>query len=160
MCLKLIAFAVACAFAPSAVAAQTSPPPAPSGSATPAAPSPVPLASDGSTAGNTGNTVPQADPAISARAKEWLHRVQTGTIDRTQLNAQMNAQLTDAVGKQASTQFGPLGDPTGFTLVDVRTVAGNTAYMYKATFASSVLYWLFALDQSAKISGLRFLPAR
>lgn len=146
MRLSYVAIAVACAFCPSAAAAQTSPPPAPAASA--AAPS---------DASSTG--VPTADPAITARAKDWLHRVQTGTIDRAQLNAQMDSAFSDALVKQTAAQFGPLGDPTDFSLVDTRSVAGNVAYMYKATFKSGAVYWVFALDQTGKISGLHFLPA-
>ncbi len=106
-----------------------------------------------------GSPPPVADAAITTRAKDWLHRVQSGDIDRTQLNGQMNAVLTDAAIKGAATQFGPLGSPGNFTLVDMRTVAGSNAYLYRATFATTSLFWLFSVDQSGKIDGLRFLPA-
>jgi hypothetical protein len=104
--------------------------------------------------------VPSADPAITARAKDWLHRAQTGTIDRAQLTAQMDALLTDDLVKQAVTKLGPLGDPTDFSLVDMRNVAGSNVYMYRAQFKSGPLDEVLSIDGTGKINGLRFLPAQ
>ena len=104
--------------------------------------------------------VPSSDPAVTARAKDWLHRAQTGTIDRAQLTAQMNAALTDDLMKQVEVQLAPLGDPIDFALVDMRSVAGSNVYLYKAQFKSSRLEELLSIDESGKINGLRFLPAQ
>ncbi len=98
------------------------------------------------------------DPAITARAKEWLHRTQTGTIDRAQLDGPMNAALTDAAEKQVAAQFGPLGDPADFTYVDKKSIADSTAYIYRVTFKTTSLYWLFSINGAGKVSGLRYIP--
>jgi hypothetical protein len=104
--------------------------------------------------------VPSSDPAITARAKDWLHRAQTGTIDRAQLSAQMNSLLTDDLVKQVVAQLGPLGDPTDFRLVDMRNVAGSNVYMYRVLFKSGPLDEVLSIDDGGKINGLRFLPAQ
>lgn len=95
-----------------------------------------------------------------ARAKEWLHRIQTGTIDRTQLDDQMNTLLTDSLVTQVAAQIGPLGEPSTLTFVDQRRIGTATAYRFLATFKAAKLYELLALNDAGKISGLRFLPAQ
>jgi hypothetical protein len=153
----LASAAFGCAASPLGVCAQM-PAPSPVPSMANVA-SPVPLASASPGGLTGGSPAPVADPAITARALEWLRRLQTGSIDRSQLNAAVNGQLTETLTKSVAAQVGPLGTPTAFALFDRRSVAGTTAYMYRATFASSSLFFVFALDQAGKISGLRFLPA-
>ena len=138
MRLSPAALVLACILAPAAICAQ-------------------PAASDGPTSAPVAT--PSADPAVTARAKEWLHRAQTGTIDRSQLSAQMNSLLTDDLVKGVSAQMGSLGDPTGFTLIDMRSVAGSNIYLYKAQFKTAALEEILSLDATGKIDGLRFLPA-
>jgi hypothetical protein len=99
-----------------------------------------------------------ADAAVAARAKEWLHMIQAGKIDRSQLDAKMNAALTDTMLAQVSAQLAPLGDPTSFTLADKTTQGSYTAYIYKAVFAAITLYESFVLDPDGKIAGLLLKP--
>ncbi len=100
-----------------------------------------------------------ADPAITARAKEWLHRVQTGDIDRAQLDSQMNALLTPALTKQISSKFGPWGDPVTFAYVGKQTVQGdNTAYVYHVVFKANACNEIFVLDKDGKVSGFQLPP--
>jgi hypothetical protein len=100
-----------------------------------------------------------ADPAIMARAKEWLHRIQTGDIDRTQLDSKMDSLLTPTMTKQISSTFGPWGDPVAFTYVGKQTILGdNTAYVFHVVFKANACNEIFVLDKDGKISGLR-LPA-
>jgi hypothetical protein len=155
---------VAFALTPGASFGQVSPSPT-SASVTPApAASVTPAAAPGSPA--TGSPAPSAsgaattvDPAIVARAKDWLHRVQTATVDRTQLDDQMNALLTDSLVTQVAAQLGPLGEPSTFTFVDKRSVGTATGYRFLATFKAAKFYELLAINDAGKISGLRFLPA-
>jgi hypothetical protein len=106
-------------------------------------------------------TVPQVPAAITARAIDWLHRLQVGNIDRSQLTNDVNAQLTDAVAKSITQKLGPLGDSVGFSPVDVQRNKGQTAYIYRVDYAhDTTLYFFFVLDDgSGKISGLRFSNA-
>jgi len=101
------------------------------------------------------------DPAITARAKDWLHRLQTGDIDRTQLDAKMNALLTADMARQGASMFGAWGDPVAFTYVGKQTIlTDNTAYVYHVTFKAHVCNEIFVLDKDGKISGLRLAPAQ
>jgi hypothetical protein len=122
--------------------------------------SPATAASPAATAAPTA--APSASPEINARAKEWLGRIQSGKIDRTQLTKTMSDQLTDAMVTSVANQVGPLGPATKLELVQVLHQGGNTAYVYNATFAGDSS-WLFAFvldDASSKISGLRIKPAQ
>ena len=128
-------------FNASAVRAQTTAP-APAASASPA-------------------SAQAADPAIIARAKEWLHRLQTGDIDRSQLTAKMNEALTPDVIKQISAKFGPLGDPQTFAPLGQQSVPGDmTAYVYRVTFKSTTLNEVFVLDKDGKVAGVQLPPAQ
>jgi hypothetical protein len=143
------ALIIALAGGPQAALAQASPP-APEASP-PSAAMPEPMASGGGDA----TTV---DPAIVSRAKDWLRRLQTATLDRSQLDDQMNAALTEAAAKQSAAQIGPLGPPTAFVFLAKKGFPGNTAYKFRVTFKTSTLFWLFVTDDAGKISGLRFMP--
>ena len=138
------ALALVSAVLPAVSRAQT-PPAGPAPSASPAA-SPAPA------------VTPSA--ATTARAKEWLHRIQTDTIDRTQLASDVNSALTDDLAKALATQLGPLGDPTAFDFLDSAPVPDGTAYRYKATFKSTALIMIFAQNAAGTITGMRFLPAQ
>jgi hypothetical protein len=111
-----------------------------------ATPSPVPSAAIAS------------DAVVMARAKDWLHQVQIGRIDRSQLNAKMNASLTDAMLASVSSKIAPLGNPTDFTLLQKETVDQLAVYIYKAQFPSLAIYETFALDSDGKIAGLLLSP--
>jgi len=128
-------------------------------SAVPSAPGPVPAASPttkhGPAASPAATGTPIAEnPAVTARAKEWLHRTQTGNIDRTQFDAQMNAALTDAKIKQAAAQLAPLGDPTEFAFEKGMKVGVYTVYIYRVTVPTGIFYWWFGLDADHKIAGM------
>lgn len=121
-----------------------------------ASPSPAPAPSP-SLSASPGSV----DAAILLRAKEWLHRLQTGDIDRSQLDAKVNAALTADVVKQTSAQFSPLGDPVTFTFLGKQPVGtGMTAYVYRVVFKSATLNEVFVLDKDGKISGIQFPPAQ
>lgn len=112
---------------------------------------------------------PVASPAnadagteVAARAKEWLHRLQTGDIDRSQLDAAMNSAMTPAVIKQIAADYGPLGDPQSFTFIGSQPVGdkGVVAYVYRVALKSATLNEIFAVDKDGKIGGIRFALAQ
>ncbi len=122
-------------------------------------PSPTPAATSAATAA----PAPAATvaPEITARAKEWLHRLQTGDVDRSQLDSKMNAALTPDIIKQVSEQIAPLGDPVSFVISGQQsTPSGVTVYVYHVTFKSSAINEAFALDSDGKIAGIRFVPSQ
>ncbi len=98
------------------------------------------------------------DPAITARAREWLHRMQTANIDRLQLDARMNGILTKTKIAQIAAALSPLGEPTNFTFLRKLQNKTGTAYVYGATFKAHPAMWLFSLDSAQKINGLVIRP--
>lgn len=126
---------------------QTAPPHAAASSA-PAASS-VPAAVPAARA-----TFPPENPAVTARAREWLHRLQTGQIDRTQLTPKLSAFLSDTVVQNAVTHLKPLGEPASFRYLGSRSNGTYTLYAYRATFKTAVYTEIFTLDNAGKIAGL------
>jgi hypothetical protein len=149
----LTIIAVATATAPLAAGAQNLPPyarpdPAASTAAAPPAPAAAPESSP-----------PPEDPAITARAKSWLRRAQTNDYDRSQLEPQMSAAITPDGAKQAAASLTALGKPTAFTYVDMLTSGKNLkTYVYRVTFPSATLNWLFTVDDAGKIAGFYLHP--
>ncbi len=101
----------------------------------------------------------QVDPKVTAIAKDWLHRVQTANVDRSQLTDQMNAALTPALVQQVAAQLAPLGDPTAVSFVGSQTVQGVTIYHFVLTFKAGTVNEFLGIDAAGKIAGLRFTPA-
>jgi hypothetical protein len=99
-----------------------------------------------------------ADAAATARAKDWLHQIQAGKVDRAQLTSQMNTALTEAKLGDVSAQLAPLGDPTAFTLAQKFTRGTLTIYVFTVQFASITATETLALDQDGKIAGLYIVP--
>jgi ABC-type transport system substrate-binding protein len=131
----LAAFAL---FSPARGAAQTTAP-------SPAAAAPAPAAPD------------TVDPKIEAMAKDWLHRVQTNTWDRSQLTDQMNSQLTPDVATKIAAQFASIGDYTSFTYRDsVLQPDGLRVYHFVVAFKSVTLNEYLGLTPDGKVAGLHF----
>lgn len=101
-------------------------------------------------------TLPIADSQITAKAKEWFHRFQTGEIDRSQLDAQVNAQLTDDMVRQETKTLTPLGDPTSFVFVRTYPVSGALEYDFLLQFKAARIIELISFDTGGKIAGLGF----
>ena len=104
----------------------------------------------------------QASPAAGSsptEAKEWFHRAQTGDIDRKQLDAAMNAALTDDLVKQTVTRLAALGPPSSFKYV--RTFVGDdggSTAIYRVALSSGTLLWTFSLDKDGLIGGFYVRP--
>jgi hypothetical protein len=97
-----------------------------------------------------------ADAATTARAKDWLHQVQTGKIDSTQLTDKLNAAITDSTLSSVSAQLAALGTPTSFTLASTSTKDVYTIYVFTVQWPSITLSETFAVDPTGKIAGLSF----
>jgi hypothetical protein len=100
--------------------------------------------------------LPVADSAITAKAKEWFHRLQTGEIDRSQLDAQVNLQLTDALIRQETAALTALGDPTSFVYVRTYPLAGALEYDFMLQFKAARVVELISFNSGGKIAGLGF----
>lgn len=119
-------------------------------------PSPSPSAS----ASAPPSAAQTSDPAVAARAKEWVHRLQTGDIDRSQLDADVNTAMTPDLVTRVSSQLISLGDPLAFAFVTRESVQDSTLYVYRVTFKNATFNELFSVDKDGKISGLRFVPVQ
>jgi CubicO group peptidase (beta-lactamase class C family) len=102
--------------------------------------------------------VPGEDPAITARAKEWLHRFETDDIDRSQLTETMSTALTPEVAAQLQHQFAPLGVPPSLSFRGKLEDGTSTIYRYLAAFPTGSFIILIGIDTNGKISGYRLLP--
>jgi hypothetical protein len=123
--------------------------------------SPMPAASPSSAASASPAPGPTVDPAITAKAKEWLHRFQTGDIDRSQLQPAMSTALTADVVSQLKDELAPLGDAQSFKITSQQSLGeGITAYVYRVTFKSSSVNEIIAFDAQGKISGFRLTPVQ
>jgi hypothetical protein len=98
------------------------------------------------------------DAAVTARAKDWFHQIQTGKIDRSQLDDKMNAALTDSKLAQVSAQLSPLGNPSAFTLSKKMTQGSVNIYVFALQFPSLTFYETFAVDPDGKIAGILLTP--
>lgn len=138
------AFALAASFLGMPVAQAAVP--APAASASPAAvPSPTPT----------------PDPAILKRAESLFAQLQKGTLDKSQLTAQMAAAMSDSVLAAAKAQVGPLGTPVTFEQQQLLTRGGMTVYVYLLAFGNAQTWnFVMALDASGKVAGLRAAPAK
>lgn len=98
------------------------------------------------------------DAKITARARDWLTRLQKGDIDRSQLSSVMNSALTPAQVAAISKQMGPLGAPQRFVFIGSQTAGADTRYTYRVTWKEATLDELFVLDSQGEIDGLFLKP--
>jgi hypothetical protein len=100
--------------------------------------------------------IPSADARVAARAKEWFHRFESGDIDRSQLNAETNAELTDANVRRESAVLKAFGAPTGFSFLRTYPIAGVIGYDFLWQFKSGRIVEMIAFDDDGKIAGIDF----
>jgi hypothetical protein len=109
-------------------------------------------------AGSEGPT-PAPDPAMLARAKKWFAALQTGKIDRSQLANGANSISDDQI-KSVVAEIGNLGTPVSFVQQQAMTQGGISYAVYLLTFGNGKkLNFIFAVDSTGKIAGLRLTPA-
>jgi hypothetical protein len=104
------------------------------------------------------NNVPQTeDPAVTVRAKDALHRVQTGTVDRAQLTQELSSALSNDALSRASTALGALGEPQRYEFAGKAARGNLNVYVYHVTFNKGVkLDEVIAFDDTNKIARLFF----
>lgn len=102
----------------------------------------------------------QIDPKVTALAEDWLHRIQTGNVDRSQLTSEMSTALTPALVQQVAAQLAPLGDPTAVSFAGSQAVQGITIYHFVLTFKAATVNEFLGIDAAGKIAGLRFTPVQ
>jgi hypothetical protein len=131
-------------------------------SQTPAPGSSVPASAAPATAASATAAPPivsiAENPALTKRAKEWFHRMETGNVDRAQLDAEVNSGLTNELVKKTSAALGPLGAPKSFTYVRTLTDGDITTAIYRLAFSSGNVLWIFSVDKGGHVAGFYIRP--
>lgn len=99
---------------------------------------------------------PRVDPRVVAKAKEWFHRFQIGDIDRSQLNLQVNEELTPKLISQEVAMLKPLGSPLAFVCFRSEPIRGAIGYDFAIAFKAARVAESIAFDNSGKIAGINF----
>ena len=99
--------------------------------------------------------------SVETLALEWFANMQTGQIDRTQLAAEYNAQLTDDA-VQAMSRFLKEHDygapPTGAQVLKTSTVGDQTFYVVKLLFPrGDAASLLLGFNAQGKITGINLM---
>ena len=101
--------------------------------------------------------------SVQKSAVEWFDRMRTGQIDRAQLTADFNAQLTDETVETTSRflqAHGYVDSPSGAKLVDTKTTDDQTLYTVKLSFArGNAANLQIAVNGDGKISDISLLNA-
>ncbi len=98
---------------------------------------------------------PGEDPAVTARAKDWWHRLATGTVDLAQVDPAFAQRLTPAFLANVRTALAAMGAPTGWVYVGSQSVPGATIYEYWILVDGTPHVWSIVLTPEGKIAGSR-----
>lgn len=90
------------------------------------------------------------DPKITALATVWIHRFQTGTVDKSQLTAEAAAHVTPRMLSFIKSVIGPLGDPT-LVYLGKTAKAGSTTYDYRVDFKEASFLMHFIVEAGGKV---------
>lgn len=96
---------------------------------------------------------PGEDPAVTRRAKDWFHRLQTGTVDRSRVEPTFAQRLTPAFLAQLRAALVTEGTPTDWVYVGSQTAAGVTVSSYWIRLSGVPHIWSIALTAGGKIAG-------
>lgn len=97
---------------------------------------------------------PNENPKIRALAQEWLVRLQTGNVDRTQLTADAAKELTPARARASARKALAIGKPRAFVYEGMVYRGRRFGYSYRLTFAGAVVSFDLLLTESGKIADL------
>ncbi|MGA8575832.1 MAG: serine hydrolase [Candidatus Cybelea sp.] len=98
------------------------------------------------------------DPAVTARVRDWIDRLETGNIDRAQFDTTMNKLLTPQFVAEVKQQLSVLGAPQKLVYLRKTSANGITVYDYRAVFQAVTFTLRFAVNRAGKVAGLRLLP--
>lgn len=95
------------------------------------------------------------NPQMLAKAKRWFSELQSGTVDRSQLASDANANMNAATIANAQKMIGGYGKPASFVQQQAGTQNGMSYAIYLVTFQNGQrVDFLFATDQSGKVTSL------
>jgi hypothetical protein len=98
---------------------------------------------------------------VETIALQWFEQMRTGQIDRAQLTAEYNAQLTDDAVKKMSAYLNEYkygASPTGARILRTRTSGEQTFYDVKLTFPrGDAASLLIGFNAEGKITGIALM---
>jgi hypothetical protein len=141
-------------------AAEPSPPAASSAAPSPPATSPTLPASALPIGSAAPVPAPSVDQAITIRAIDWLHRLQSGRIDRTQLSIPFNKLLTPDAVTGIEAQLRSLGPVKSYAYVGDALSHGVHGYQYRVVFTAAPYEYLFEIDTKGDVAGILLTPAK
>jgi CubicO group peptidase (beta-lactamase class C family) len=97
--------------------------------------------------------VPGEDPAVTARAKDWLHRLQTGTVDLSQVDDVFAQKLTPDFLAQIQAGLANAGAPTDWRYLGTQNVPGAVISTYRIRLGDEQRIWSIGLTPDGKIAG-------
>ena len=125
----------------------------------PASAAPAPATPGASPGPSTSPAAAQTDSKVTARARDWLGRLQRADVDRSQLTGDLSAGLEDSTVHALSKQLAPLGVPQNFALLQKHDTNGVTTWVFRVSWPSKVLDYTFGVDdQSGRIAALYLRP--
>ncbi len=104
----------------------------------------------------TASPAPAEDPAITARVQDWLRRVSTGEIDRSQLSDSFSSFFTAKMAAETKNDFAKLGTPTTLVFRRRSEERGVTTYTYAVTYPSATVIVQVGFDGQGKIDGFGY----
>ncbi len=97
------------------------------------------------------------DNAIVARARDWIGRLASGNIDRTQLTREFSNYLSDRVVRQANiAAYGRV--ISMIPLASTPSPGGATQYEFLVRFTHAVRHYHITLTSDGKIAFISFSP--
>lgn len=97
-----------------------------------------------------------SNATATARAKEWFFRFQRGKIDRSQLDARVNRDLTAGFIRRESGLLRPFGNPIKFVYLGSHKVDYAVGYNFGIVFDRGEIVESIAFDADGKIAGVDF----
>jgi len=105
--------------------------------------------------GSRPATTSAPNPQMLAKARRWFSELQSGSVDRSQLASNANANMNDATISNAQKMIGGLGKPVSFVQQQAGSQNGMSYAIYLVTFSDGQrVDFLFAMDQSGKVTSL------
>jgi CubicO group peptidase (beta-lactamase class C family) len=98
---------------------------------------------------------PMEDPRITAIAKDWFHRLQTGTVDLSNVAPAFAQRLTPDFLTQIRDSLAGTGDPTDWVYLGSQALPGAVYYRYSIRWAGATHTWSVGLTPEGKIAGSR-----
>jgi hypothetical protein len=99
------------------------------------------------------------DESVKALALQWFTQMQSGQIDRTQLDATYSAQLRDDAVQQMSRKLKEYGaSPMSASVLKSRTTGEQAFYLIKLVFPrGDAAAMLVGFNSDGKITGIDFV---